>query len=89
MHRAPNQALPDVRIRTSLGQAEKWTRWGQQTMQKNPELPRKNAEEPVFNFDLERMKAAIESGVVSFPRGLSPKERKEWIRKHLSSLPSS
>lgn len=33
-----------------------------------------------FNFDLTRIKASIESGVVSFPRGLTGKQRRQFIR---------
>lgn len=36
-----------------------------------------------FNFDLPRMMAAVDSGVISFPPGLSRQERREWVRKAL------
>lgn len=41
----------------------------------------------VFNFDLERMSTAINSGTISFPRkGMSHRERNEWIQLKLSQL---
>lgn len=36
-----------------------------------------------FTFDMPRMVAAIDSGVISFPPGLSRQERREWVRKAL------
>lgn len=36
-----------------------------------------------FNFDLPRMMAAVDSGVISFPPGLSRQERREWVKKAL------
>lgn len=39
-----------------------------------------------FNFDLDKMKEALESGVISFPRGLTGEERREFIRKRLEEL---
>ena len=58
-------------------------------MQKKPQVPRKNSNEQVFDFDLEVVKASVESGVVSFPRGLKANERKEWVRKHLQAMESN
>ena len=55
-------------------------------MKKKPTLPRKSSDEQAIDFDLEIIKASIESGVVSFPAGLKAKERKEWIRNHLKPL---
>lgn len=56
-------------------------------MQKrNPEITNQ-APAPVFNFDLERMSTAINSGTISFPRkGMSHRERNEWIQLKLSQL---
>lgn len=42
--------------------------------------------EAQFNFDLDQMKAALESGVISFPRGLTGEERREFIRKRLEEI---
>lgn len=36
-----------------------------------------------FTFDLPRMMAAVDSGVISFPPGLSRQERREWVKKAL------
>lgn len=36
--------------------------------------------EPQFNFDLERIKASIESGIVSFPWGLRGQQRRQFMR---------
>ena len=36
-----------------------------------------------FNFDLERIKASIESGTVRMPRGLTHQQRRQFIRDHL------
>jgi hypothetical protein len=55
-------------------------------MQKNETVPRNISKEPTFDFDLEAMKASIESGVVTFPRGLKAKERKEWVRNQLLQM---
>lgn len=41
--------------------------------------------QPVFNFDLEKIQESIESGVISFPRGLTGEERREWIRNRLEA----
>lgn len=42
--------------------------------------------EPQFNFDLEQMQAALNSGTISFPRGLTGDERREFIRKRLEEI---
>lgn len=36
-----------------------------------------------FNFDLERMKQAVEGGTIRIPQGLSREERREWIKSNL------
>lgn len=56
-------------------------------MQKRtPEVTNPNTA-PVFNFDIERMSTAIDSGTLSFPRkGMSHRERNEWIQSKLSQL---
>lgn len=43
-------------------------------------------EEPQFNFDLEQMTKAINSGTISLPRGLTGEERREFIRKRLEEI---
>ncbi|CAI8999170.1 hypothetical protein EMIT0196MI5_90158 [Pseudomonas sp. IT-196MI5] len=45
---------------------------------------RKNAGK--FNFDLQRMTAALEGGTISFPRGQTHEERIEWIREKLREI---
>jgi hypothetical protein len=42
-----------------------------------------NSQEQTFNFDLNEMKASIESGVMNMPRGLTGQERREWVLKRL------
>lgn len=39
-----------------------------------------------FNFDLDRMKKAIDSGTIALPSisGLTREERRKLIRKHIS-----
>ena len=60
--------------------------WGH-IMQKHTSEITKNNAPPVFNFDLDRMTAAVNSDTISFPRkGMSHQERKEWIRAKLSQL---
>jgi len=39
-----------------------------------------------FNFDLDKMKEALESGTISFPRRLTGEERQEFIRKRLAEI---
>lgn len=60
---------------------------GPKNMQKKPNVPRNDSEERVFNFDLEIMKKALGSGVVSFPPGLTGEERREWIRNRRKNSP--
>lgn len=43
-------------------------------------------QDPPFNFNLERMQAALNSGTISFPRGLTGEERREFIRKRLEDI---
>lgn len=57
-------------------------------MQKKQIVPTDESKEPTFDFDLEAVKASIESGVITFPRGLKAKERKEWVRNQLKALDS-
>lgn len=42
-----------------------------------------NSQATTFNFDLPRMMDAVDSGVISFPPGLSRQERREWVKKAL------
>lgn len=42
--------------------------------------------DPPFNFDLERMKASLESGTISFPRGLTGEERRAFLRERLAEI---
>lgn len=42
--------------------------------------------DPPFNFDLEKLTASINSGVISFPRGLTGEERREFLRKRLEEI---
>lgn len=51
-------------------------------MQKKLSAPSNKTEEFAFNFDLELMKRALSSGVVSFPPGLTGEERRSWLRSH-------
>lgn len=51
-------------------------------------MMRKSQQQPdhsttTFTFDLPRMMAAIDSGVISFPQGMSRQERREWVKKAL------
>lgn len=39
-----------------------------------------------FNFDLDKMKASIDSGVISFPIGLTGEERRAYIRSRLKEI---
>ena len=39
--------------------------------------------DPSFNFNLERMKQAVEGETISIPTGLTREERREWIRDRL------
>ncbi|GLO05018.1 hypothetical protein PPUJ13061_49200 [Pseudomonas putida] len=61
---------------------------GPKHMQKKQIVPTDNSKEPTFDFDLEAVKASIESGVITFPRGLKAQERKEWVRNQLKALDS-
>lgn len=36
-----------------------------------------------FNFDLERMKRSIESGTISFPRGMTHEQRRQHVLEQL------
>lgn len=42
--------------------------------------------DPPFNFDLERMKRAVEGPTISFPRGLTGAQRREFLRKRLAEI---
>lgn len=87
----PVRFLKSSNLRTvsSFSFRSQWTHIGPSNMQKKPQVPRKNSNEQVFDFDLEVVKASVESGVVSFPRGLKANERKEWVRKHLQAMESN
>lgn len=39
-----------------------------------------------FNFDLDKMTEALNSGTISFPPGLTGEERREFIRKRLAEI---
>lgn len=45
--------------------------------------------EDCVNFDLERMKAAINSGFITIPNGLSREDRRSFIREKLGALQDS
>lgn len=42
--------------------------------------------DPPFNFDLERMKKAVEGPTISFPRGLTGAQRREFLRNRLAEI---
>lgn len=42
--------------------------------------------DPPFNFDLEKMRAAVESPTISFPPGLTGEQRREFIRERLAEI---
>ena len=44
---------------------------------------------PEFNFDLERMKASLNSGSISLPRGMTRTQRRQFLRDShvLTDLP--
>ena len=44
------------------------------------------AQEKLFNFNLERMKQAVEGETISIPTGLTREERREWIRDRLKEV---
>lgn len=48
-------------------------------------LPRIDFDQPV-NFDLERMKASLNSGVISLPRGLKRRQIRQFIRDSLTPM---
>lgn len=48
-----------------------------------PQHPVGFAPATTFTFDLPRMMAAVDSGVISFPPGLTRQERREWVKKAL------
>lgn len=43
-------------------------------------------DEPVFNYDLERMKEALEAPSYKLPPNLSFEEFMEWMKKHESNI---
>lgn len=43
-------------------------------------------EDPPINFNLERMKQAVEGETISIPTGLTREERREWIRDRLKEV---
>lgn len=42
--------------------------------------------DPPFNYDLERLQASLESGTISFPRGLTGEERRAFLRERLAEI---
>lgn len=42
--------------------------------------------DPPINFNLERMKQAVEGGTISIPVGLTHEERREYIRDRLEEM---
>ncbi len=50
---------------------------------RKPQLQAAQSQASTFTFDLPRMIAAVDSGVISFPHGLSRQERREWVKKAL------
>ena len=42
--------------------------------------------ECTFNFDLEKMEEALNSGTISFPRGLTGEQRRAFIRERLREI---
>lgn len=42
--------------------------------------------ECTFNFDLEEMEKALNSGTISFPRGLTGEQRRAFIRERLKQI---
>lgn len=42
--------------------------------------------DPPVNFDLDRIKASLESGTISLPRGQTASERREWLRAKLKEI---
>lgn len=42
--------------------------------------------ECTFNFDLEKMEKALNSGTISFPRGLTGEQRRAFIREQLREI---
>lgn len=42
--------------------------------------------DPPCNFDLERMKASLESGTITLPPGQTGEERREFLRKRLAEI---
>lgn len=57
-------------------------------METQPMTPEQSAADldPPFNFDLDKMKAALEGPTISFPRGLTGEQRREFIRKRLEEI---
>lgn len=39
-----------------------------------------------FNFDLDKMKAAVDSETISLPPGLTGEERRAFIKKRLAEI---
>ena len=42
--------------------------------------------DPPFSFDLDVIKASIESGTISLPPGQTGPERREWLRARLKEI---
>lgn len=45
-----------------------------------------NEEECQFNFDLDRMKKAVEGPSIELPKGLSREELKEYLKKRAKEV---
>lgn len=37
--------------------------------------------EPVTSFDIQQMRASLQSGTVTVPRGLTPEQLRKWLRE--------